>query len=146
VPRLHLFTEETMDCIFCKIVTGEIPATKVYEDSETLAFMDINPGNPGHTLVIPKKHIRNLFDMDPADGAALMRTVTKVAQAIQRALNPDGLNLHQANEPTAGQVVMHCHLHLLPRWEDDDVHELWHPKEGDMVEIQQIASRIQAEL
>ena len=135
-----------MDCIFCKIVAGDIPATKVYEDEETLAFMDIHPGNPGHTLVITKQHVRNLFDMEPETGAAVMRSAVKVAQAIRDALQPDGLSLHQANEPAASQEVMHFHLHLLPRWEGDDISQLWHPKEADLDTIQEIAEKIQAHL
>lgn len=135
-----------MDCIFCKIVAGDIPSTKLYEDDETLAFMDINPGNPGHALVITKKHVRNLFDMEPEAGAAVMRTTVKVAQAIHKALNPDGMNLHQANESAASQVVMHFHMHILPRWDGDDLREPWRPKEGDIDEIQRIAENIREQM
>ncbi len=133
-----------MDCIFCKIVAGEIPTTRIYEDEETLAFMDINPGNPGHALVITKKHVRNLFDMELEDGAAVMRTVVKVAQGIRDALAPDGLTLVQANEAAGFQVVMHFHMHVLPRWEGDGIVEPWEPKQIDMDAIQATAEKIRA--
>ena len=108
-----------MDCIFCEIVAGNIPATKVYEDEGVLAFMDIAPINPGHTLVIPKQHYRNIFDMPPEVGSQIMKAAILIANAIRTALNPDGLNLFQSNEAAGFQTVFHFHLHVLPRWEDD---------------------------
>ena len=112
------------DCIFCKIVRGELPSTKVYEDEETLAFLDINPVNPGHTLVIPKHHATDLFDAEDADWVALMKTVRIVAHSIERSLSPIGINLAMNNRAGAGQVVFHAHVHVMPRFEGDG-HKLW---------------------
>ena len=101
------------NCIFCKIAAGTIPSIKLCEDAETLAFMDINPANDGHCLVIPKTHFPTLFALAPEAFAAAGRTVIKVAKAVQAALAPEGINLLQANGPGAGQSVFHVHFHLL---------------------------------
>ena len=131
-----------MDCIFCAIVAGEIPAAKVYEDEDVFAFMDIAPANPGHTLVIPKQHYRNIFDMPPEIGSKIMQAAIPIANAIRTALNPDGLNLFQSNEAAGFQTVFHFHLHLIPRWEDDPLRLPWRPSEGNMDEISNIATKI----
>ena len=101
------------DCLFCKIAAGAIPGIKLWEDGETLAFMDINPANDGHCLVIPKAHFPTLFALAPEAFAAVGRCVIKVANAVNAALTPDGVNLLQANGPGAGQSVFHLHVHLL---------------------------------
>ena len=135
-----------MECIFCAIVEGQIPSAKVYEDDHVFAFMDIAPANPGHLLIIPKQHYRNIFDM-PADmGSKIMKAAIPLANAIQDALNPDGLNLFQSNEPAAFQTVFHFHLHLIPRWEEDPLRLPWTPSEGDIQEIKKIADKIQQAL
>jgi len=103
--------------VFAKILRGELPAQKVYEDAETLAFMDIMPRCEGHTLVIPKAPVRNILDATPAQLAACMRTVQKVAAAVIKAFGASGVTLHQFNEPAGGQVVFHLHFHVLPRHE-----------------------------
>lgn len=105
--------------IFEKIIAGEVPATKVYEDEHTLAFLDIAPNNIGHTLVIPKKHSRNLLVMEPEDVTSLALSVQKIAQAVKKATNADGINIHQNIEPAAGQVVFHTHIHVIPRFKGD---------------------------
>ena len=110
-----------MNCIFCAIVDGVIPAAKVYEDDQILAFMDINPANPGHLLVIPKRHYRNIFDIDVEMAGKIMRVGTRLAGVVKTALNPDGLNLLQSSESAAFQTVFHFHLHLIPRWEEDSL-------------------------
>ena len=107
------------DCIFCKIVRGEIPSDKVYENEDTLAFLDIHPNNPGHTLVIPKVHSENLYDIDDHSLAAVMRTVQRVARAIKQAVGAGGINVAMNNEEAAGQVVFHPHLHVIPRFKED---------------------------
>ena len=135
-----------MDCIFCSIVSGDIPAIKVYEDDETLSFMDINPGNPGHLLVIPKRHYRNIFDIPTATAGKIMEAGVKLAGVIKDVLNPDGLNLFQSSEAAAFQSVFHFHLHLLPRWEGDSLLLPWKPKPGDMDEISEVAARLQNHL
>ncbi len=131
-----------MDCIFCAIIAGEIPAATVYEDEHVFAFMDIAPANPGHTLVIPKQHYRNIFDMPIEVGTKIMQAAIPIANAIRDALNPDGLNLFQSNEAAGFQTVFHFHLHLIPRWEDDPLRLPWRPSEGDLEEINNVAAKI----
>jgi histidine triad (HIT) family protein len=103
--------------VFAKILRGELPAHTVYEDSETLAFMDIMPRCEGHTLVIPKAPARNLLDASEAQLAACIRTVQKVGVAVVKAFTADGMTLLQANEGAGGQVVFHLHFHIMPRWD-----------------------------
>lgn len=107
------------NCIFCKIVKGEIPCSKVYENKKVLAFLDIAPITKGHTLVIPKEHHKNLLEL-PNE---LLRDVSvaakHVAFAVRKAMNADGFNLNQSNFPAAGQVVMHAHFHIIPRYKND---------------------------
>ena len=105
------------DNIFAKILRGEIPSVKVYEDAKTLAFMDVMPEADGHVLVIPREGAENILDLS-ADGlSAMMATVQKVARAVDKALEPDGILLKQYNRPAAGQSVFHVHFHIVPRWE-----------------------------
>ena len=103
------------DCVFCKIVAGEIPCFKLHEDDDTLAFMDINPGNEGHALAIVKAHHENVFTVPDDLIGACARTAKRVATAVQSALAPDGINLIQANGPGAEQSVPHFHIHVMPR-------------------------------
>ncbi|WP_026597037.1 HIT family protein [Methylobacterium sp. 77] len=103
--------------IFAKILRGEIPAQTVYEDEHTLAFMDVMPQGPGHTLVIPKAPARGLLDADPASLAATVATVQRVARAVKAAFAADGLTIFQYNEPAGGQTVFHLHVHIVPRFE-----------------------------
>ena len=131
-----------MDCIFCAIAGDVIPATKVYEEDQILAFMDINPANPGHLLVIPKRHYRNIFDIDAETAGKIMQVGKQLASAIQTALNPDGLNLLQSSEAAAFQTIFHFHLHLIPRWEDDTLVLPWKPQQGDMNQIAEVADKI----
>jgi histidine triad (HIT) family protein len=131
------------DCIFCKIVAGDIPATKVYEDEHTLAFMDIAPIVKGHTLVIPKEHYDTMADTPDIVLARCMVVVKLVAQAQQSALNADGVNLHQANGVAAGQVVPHLHFHVIPRFNNDEHHWNWSGKEYDSInEMSETAKKI----
>jgi histidine triad (HIT) family protein len=103
--------------IFAKILRGEIPAFKVYEDEHTLAFMDVMPQAEGHTLVIPKTQARNFFDIDAAALADLIKATQHVAKAVQKAFTPDGMRIIQFNEPAAGQTVFHIHFHIVPCYE-----------------------------
>ena len=135
-----------MECIFCAIVEGRIPSSKVYEDEHVFAFMDIAPANPGHLLIIPKQHYRNIFDMPAEVGSKIMETAVPLAAAIRKALNPDGLNLFQSNEAAGFQTVFHFHLHLIPRWEGDPLRLPWKPSEGDIEKINNIATKIQKAL
>jgi histidine triad (HIT) family protein len=103
--------------LFAKILRGEIPCVKVYEDAKTLAFMDVMPEADGHVLVVPKEPAENILDLSPDGMAAMMAATQKVAQAIEKALKPDGILLKQYNRAAAGQSVFHVHFHIVPRWE-----------------------------
>jgi histidine triad (HIT) family protein len=103
--------------IFAKILRGELPCHKVYEDEHTLAFLDIMPRSPGHTLVIPKAPARNILDIDPESFAHVIRTAKKIAIAGKKAFNADGITLQQFSEQAGGQVVFHLHVHVMPRVE-----------------------------
>ena len=103
--------------IFAKILRGEIPSVKVYEDAKTLAFMDVMPEADGHVLVVPKESAETILDLSPEGMAAMMATTQKVARAVDKALEPDGILLKQYNRPAAGQSVFHVHFHIVPRWE-----------------------------
>ena len=106
-----------MENPFAKILRGELPAHKIYEDDETLAFMDIMPRGDGHCLAIPKRPARNILDVESSSLAALTRTVQKIARASMKAFNADGVTVQQFNEPAGGQVVFHLHVHIIPRFE-----------------------------
>lgn len=109
------------ECVFCKIVSGQLPAHKVYEDNKTLAFLDIHPANDGHTLLIPKKHYEDIFDV-PAEELAYLHTVgQKISRAIKTAVKAEGINITQSNGRAAMQEVPHLHIHLIPRFEGDGV-------------------------
>jgi histidine triad (HIT) family protein len=136
----------TEDCVFCKIVAGEIPAFKIYEDEHTLAFMDINPANRGHALAIPKTHTPNLFESSDDVLAVTAATAKKVARAVQKTVKPDGLNLLQANGPGAAQSVFHLHLHVIPRFKDDNLMLNWGINPGDMDEIKALSEEIAANI
>jgi len=103
--------------IFAKILRGEIPSVKVYEDAKTLAFMDVMPEADGHVLVVPNESAETILDLSPDGMAAMMATTQKVARAVDKALEPDGILLKQYNRPAAGQSVFHVHFHIVPRWE-----------------------------
>lgn len=116
-----------MATIFTRIVNGEIPASKVYEDADTLAFLDISPASRGHVLVICKNESANLLELSDADVVATARTSQRVARAVMAALQPDGINVVQNNGAAAGQTVFHYHVHIIPRWHDDGVVAFWQP-------------------
>jgi histidine triad (HIT) family protein len=106
-------------CIFCKIVRGELPSFKAYEDDATLAFLDIRPVNAGHTLVVPKRHSQNIFDITEEDWLAVAKTVRKVSLAIEKGVSADGVNIGMNNREHAGQIVHHPHVHVIPRFKGD---------------------------
>lgn len=107
------------DCIFCKILGGEIPSKKLYEDEDVLAFLDINPANPGHSLVITKKHYETLPEVPDRELEKLVLAVKKIASVLTETVACEGYNIHQANLKAAGQVVPHVHFHIIPRRTDD---------------------------
>jgi histidine triad (HIT) family protein len=135
-----------MASIFSRIVAGEIPAIKVYEDDATLAFMDISPASRGHTLVICKEEHADLYAIPPELLAAAARSVQKVALALRAAVQPDGLNIVQNNGAAAGQTVFHYHVHLIPRWEGDDVLQPWSHHPIGQEELRALAEQIRAAL
>lgn len=102
-------------CVFCKIVAGEIPAYKIYEDEQTLAFLDINPVNPGHVLVVPKKHAANLEEIEAEELSALMSTVKMMGARLKERLGYEGYNVLMNNDPVSGQAIPHVHFHIIPR-------------------------------
>ena len=114
------------DCLFCKLVDGSLPiAAKIYEDEHTLALLDIHPINRGHTLVLPKSHHKNIYDTPPEIFADVMRTVQMLSYKVKAAVGAEGINIGINNDPAAGQIVDHLHVHVIPRWTDDG-HGQWH--------------------
>jgi histidine triad (HIT) family protein len=132
------------DCVFCKIVAGQIPSTKVFEDEHTLAFMDLGQVNPGHVLVAVKKHAENLYALEDAQAAAVARACTRVARAIREAFKPEGMSVYQANGKAAGQTVFHYHVHLLPRHAGDGMELTWPVKNPPREKLEDYAGRIRA--
>lgn len=133
------------DNIFAKILRGEIPSHKIYEDADTFAFMDIMPRGTGHCLVIPKKPARNMLDADPASLAVVMRTVQKVSRAAVAALSADGVTIAQYNEPAGGQVIFHLHVHVIPRFAGIALRHAGGPMEKPEV-LAEVAEKIRAAL
>lgn len=135
------------DCIFCKIASGEIPCFKVYEDDRAIAFMDISPLSKGHLLVVPKEHYSNILEMAPELYGHLCSLIAKLARAVNTALEPDGMNVQQLNGKAANQVVMHLHIHLVPRWHGDGITiSEWELVPGNMDEIAVVAEQIRSKL
>lgn len=135
------------NCIFCKIIAGEIPSAKVYEDELVYAFLDISPINKGHVLVIPKEHHESVAAVDEATAGRMMKIGSRIGIALKRELDADAYNLHLADGTAAGQVVMHAHLHIVPRWIEDGFHWNWRQlsyADGEMAEIAgKIAKRVE---
>jgi len=134
------------DCIFCKIAAGEIPCTKVYEDTQCLAFMDIGPLANGHTLLIPKKHYTVIHEMPADEAAHLGRHIPALARAVEKAMDADGLNVLQNNGKVAGQAVGHVHIHFIPRVPGDGLGYRWPAGKADPETLQRQAEAIQARL
>jgi histidine triad (HIT) family protein len=132
-----------MECIFCKIIDGEIPAVKVLDEELVLAFMDINPSTRGHMLVVPKKHAENIFEISEGDLTAVITAVKRCSEAVKEALKAEGATILQLNGKASDQIVPHLHIHIMPRWENDGLSvSTWEMKTGDMEEIKNIARRI----
>lgn len=131
------------DCLFCKIVAGEIPASKVHEDDRTVAFMDINPATRGHLLVIPKAHAADLHEIAPEDLSACAQVVQMLAERARERLGADGFNVLNSCGRAAWQTVFHFHFHLIPRYHDDPLRLPWSPEPGDRDEIQAAAEALQ---
>jgi len=139
---LTMRTDES--CTFCRIVHGSDPAYVVYEDAHAIAFLDRQPAAEWHTLVVPRTHSRSLFDIDPLNAGALMTSATFVARKIRRIIRPDGMTLIQSNEHAGGQTVFHVHLHLVPRWNGDNLITPWRAERANADELAAIQSRMMA--
>ena len=131
-------------CVFCDIVAGDAPAQIIERTPETVAFMDINPASDGHLLVVPVRHVRDIWDATGDEHAAMGRAAHRLAQLVRDALMPDGLNLLQCNGAAAFQSVFHLHTHVIPRWRSDGLEPPWIPTPGDPERIATVAERLRA--
>ena len=131
------------DCLFCKIIGGSIPSRKVYEDDETLAFLDIFPANRGHTLVIPKKHSVDVHDTDAATYGLVASSAKKVADLLQATLGSEGTSVFQMSREAGWQTVFHLHIHVIPRWSGDSLHKPWDIKAATDEELEEVLRKIQ---
>ena len=133
------------NCIFCKILAGEIPSTAVYEDDDFKAILDVNPAARGHVIILPKNHAANIYELPDEDASKIMVVAKKIATAIEKAYHCDGVNILQNNGEAAGQTVFHLHVNVIPRFKGDTVNIGW--KQGDMPEdLDAICKEIQAQL
>jgi histidine triad (HIT) family protein len=130
------------DCLFCKIVAGEVPSQRIAEDERTISFMDINPATRGHALVVPKAHAVNLLQIEPDDLAAVALAAQKLAKRVPERLGADGVNLLNSCGSAAWQTVFHFHVHVIPRYADDPLKLPWTPAPGDADEIAGAASAL----
>ncbi len=124
------------NCIFCKIIAGEIPSTTVYEDDDFKAILDVNPAARGHVIILPKKHAADIFELGEEDASKIFPVAAKIATALKKTYQCDGINILQNNGEAAGQTVFHLHVHVIPRYVGDDVNIGWRPGETpDMVAV-----------
>ncbi|HCT76452.1 MAG TPA: HIT family protein [Micromonosporaceae bacterium] len=129
-------------CAFCEIVRGDLPSSILFEDGDTMAFLDITAVTEGHTLVIPKRHVTDLWEAREDDAVAVMRTVHRMAHRIREVLRPNGLTLFQANRPAGWQDVFHLHVHLVPRNENDRLHRPWQAEPVELETLEPMRSRL----
>lgn len=127
------------NCIFCKILAGEIPSTTVYEDDDFKAILDVNPAARGHVIILPKRHAANIYELPDEDASKVMVVAKKIATAVRDAFHCDGVNILQNNGEAAGQTVFHLHVHVIPRFEGDTVNIGWKP--GDMPEDMDVIAK-----
>ncbi|MBA4113369.1 MAG: HIT family protein [Verminephrobacter sp.] len=141
---LFVDTSPPGQCLFCRLVAGEIPSARVYEDALTIAFMDLGQVNPGHVLVATKRHAATLLDITPAEAAAVMQTAQRVASAIHETFDPPGITLLQANGREGDQTVFHFHMHVVPRHAGDGIALTWPRKNPDASTLKDYADRLAA--
>lgn len=132
------------DCLFCRIVAGAADALIVDEDEHTLAFLDVAPATEGHTLVVPKRHARDLLTIGDEDATAVMRAVRMVARMLDDSLSPDGITLFQANGAVGWQHVFHLHVHVVPRWNDDALTTPWEARRAPLEALAAVARRLRS--
>ncbi len=128
------------NCIFCKIIAGEIPSATVYEDDDFKAILDVNPAARGHVIILPKKHAANIFELEEEDAAKVFPVAAKIATALKKTYECDGVNILQNNGEAAGQTVFHLHVHVIPRYKGDDVNIMWEP--GETPDLAAVAEEI----
>jgi len=133
-------------CVFCRIAAGELPASKVFEDESTVAFMDLQSVNPGHLLVAVKPHRANIYELDDALAGAVFRTTARMAKAVKQVTGCQGVTLFQANEKAGAQTIFHFHIHVLPRWEDDGMALAWPAKNPPREALEEMAGKLRAAL
>ena len=134
------------ECVFCKIIKREIPADKIYEDNNFFAFLDINPNNPGHTLVIPKNHYENIYSLPDEILCDIGPIVKKISIAVKKGVNADGINIIMNNDIAAGQIVPHAHFHVIPRFADDGLRHWPRKSYSNKEEVAKTAGKIKKEL
>ena len=134
------------NCIFCKIAAGEIPSYTIYEDDDFKAFMDISPASKGHTILIPKEHADNLFELDETVASKLLPVAVRIAKALKAELHCEGLNLLQNNGEIAGQTVFHFHMHIIPRYKVDKVVVKWVEDKYEGEPLDQLSEKIKKHL
>lgn len=132
------------DCIFCKIANGEIPANALYEDDLVKVIFDLSPASEGHVLILPKSHYDDVYSLDDDTAAHIFKVAVKIANAMKKSLNIDGLNIVQNNGEAAGQTVFHFHMHIIPRYTDDTVNIKWVPGKISEDEIEKLKNKIGA--
>ncbi|MFF5205919.1 HIT family protein [Streptosporangium sp. NPDC000396] len=130
------------DCVFCEISSGRAPAYRVLEDEHTVAFLDIAPATPGHTLIVPREHARDLWEISEDACAHVTRMVHRVAALLRTALAPDGMSVTHATGEAAGQEVFHFHAHVVPRWNGDDLRVMWNSRQAPGHELEKILERV----
>jgi histidine triad (HIT) family protein len=138
--------DDMTDCIFCRIVSKQIPASVVHEDDHTIAFMDLGQVNPGHVLVATKAHVENVFGLDDDQAGAVFRSVARIARASRDAFGAPGMTLFQANGKAGAQTVFHFHMHVLPRLENDGMSLAWPAKNPPRETLQDYSEKIRAAL
>jgi histidine triad (HIT) family protein len=144
--RKYKMAQIKEDCIFCKIANGEIPSNSIYEDEDFNVILDVAPASKGHALILPKVHFDNAYEMEEAYAAKVFPLASKLARAMKKALHCDGLNIVQNNEEAAGQTVFHFHMHLIPRYQGDEVDVSWKPHDSIADEQRVLVSEIRKEL
>jgi histidine triad (HIT) family protein len=134
------------DCIFCKIIRKEIPANIIHETDDVIAFVDLHPNNFGHSLVMPKKHVRNVYELTPEIWSYLGPEITKISEAVKRAVDADGINVHMNNDSASGQIIFHQHTHIIPRYENDGLKHFLQKDYEYPDQIKEIAEKIREAL
>ncbi len=132
------------ECLFCKIIAGELPSTPVYEDEDYKVILDVNPAARGHVIIIPKKHAANIFELEDEEAAKVFPIAKKIAAALRKTYHCDGINILQNNGEAAGQTVFHLHVHVVPRYYGDDVNIMWEP--GNTPDLEEVAQEIRKNL